>query len=224
MINRVDHHTIKESEEENTLMNLINKINGILKSKIDLESLVENQKVVFGFTSQRDFVMLNASDQSNGIVFEGGDWNGKYELSRPQVFSFVKSTPYTDVVETQLTTEEKENFNKEGFIPSFPNKSIKNLINDGSILLILDRTMTPSIMSFERLNINSGYSQGESVACQSLKSFDKLGDEIPAKDILFVDSGGNKSKKICNGGVKISNNGIAIKLHSPFKNILDTNR
>ena len=191
---------LNEEEDKSVIKSLAGKINGIIKSQLRIEDLVSNQKLIFGIRRvDGRFTMISptaAKDFKGMGPFDGDSNRGKFQLNGKMLFLTTPSAGYVDMVETNLNDEEKLNFEKEGFIPSFPNKSLKNLIKDGTINIIL-KGGGQSFMSYEKAFNQTQLNQ----FCRSLTKFDNLGDEVPVEDILLTDTASGK-KKICYGPYK----------------------
>lgn len=224
-LQRIVKRVIKESngdDEKKKLVNkLLEKIDSLLKYSVErnLENIISTETVKFGFTNNNEFVMVSdTAKMFRGIKFDSDGWGGKFELRSPMMFTLIDSKDYVDVVETQLNDEEKPLFDEVGVVGKVKDKSVREMISDGKIAIVLERGNSPSMMSWKRLNVSSNYSQGEKTACQGLTNFDELGDEISITDIL------EKGKKICNGGIKISNSGVVLRVFkSPMNNIINHN-
>ena len=224
-LQRIVKRVIKESngddEKPIRVNKLLEKIDSILKYSVErnLENIISTETVKFGFTNNNEFVMISdTAKMFRGIKFDSDGWGGKFELRSPMMFTLIDSKDYVDVVETQLNDEEKPLFDEVGVVGKVKDKSVREMISDGKIAIVLERGNSPSIMSWKRLNVSSNYSQGEKTACQGLTNFDELGDEISITDIL------EKGKKICNGGIKISNSGVVLRVFkSPMRNIINHN-
>ena len=210
-----------DAEKKTMTLTLMKKIDMLLKNSVEgnLETIMNNESVKFGFTSSNEFVMVSdTANMFSGIKFSNDGWGGNFELRKPMMFTLIDSKDYVDVVETQLNDEEKSLFGEVGIVGEVKDKSIKEMIINGKIAIVLDRGNNPSMMSWKRLNITGPTSVGEKTACRGLKSFDDLGEPIPITDIL------NKGKKICNGGTLISNSGVTLKVFkSPMNDIIKHN-
>ena len=213
---------LNEEEDKSVIKSLVEKINGIIKSRLKLEDLISNQKLIFGFRRvDGRFIMISptaAKDFKGMGPFDGDNNLGKFQLNGIMLFLTSPSAAYVDMVETNLNDEEKLNFEKEGFISSFPNKSLKNLIKDGSINIIL-RGGGQSFMSYEKL-----FSQSQvNNFCSSLTKFE-FGDEVPVEDILLTNTASGQ-KKICYGPYKVSQSNISLSLpNNPLTGIVNSNR
>ena len=214
---------LNEEEDKSVMESLARKINGIIKSRLRIEDLVSNQKLIFGFRRvDGRFTMISptaAKDFKGMGPFDGDNLRGKFQLNGNMLFLKTPSAGYVDIVETNLNDEEKLNFDKEGFIPSFPNKSLKNLIKDGTINIIL-KGGGQSFMSYEKAYNQSQLNQ----FCGSLTKFNNLGDEVPVEDILLTDTASGK-KKICYGQYRVSQSNISLSIpNNPLTGILNSNR
>ena len=95
----------------------------------------------------------------------------------------------------------------------------------GKIFLWLKPMGSNNIMTWERIQTYGGSSNAENTACAGLTSYTDLGEEIKSSDIFFIgDEDITKSKKICNGGVKISNGGLGLGLSKPINDIISSNQ
>ena len=197
--------------------NLLQKINTLIKSSVErnLENIISTETVKFEFYDDELKMLSDTAKNFRGIKFTTVSKNnaGKFELRRPMMFTLIDSKDYLDLVERKLNDEEKPLFDEVGVVPKVKDKSVREMITDGKIAIVLERgNEGPSMMSWRNVLI------GEKNACQGLNSFDELGDEIPITDIL------EKDKKICNGGTLISNSGVTLKVFkSPMNNIIKHN-
>jgi|LauGreDrversion4_2_1035121.scaffolds.fasta_scaffold00720_19 hypothetical protein len=225
-INRIVRRVLKENESTVDTKELLKKINGILVPLIqsDLKNIVSDVKVKFGFDSNQNLEMYD--DLGNLLTMDSDGWGGKTEnIFQPIVYiKEINSLDYIDDVENTLNEDEVSAFNEVGRIEKFSDRSLKDLMTDGKILIWIKPLSNVNIMGWQRTKTNAGSS--EDVACSDVGAkYDNLGDEIPYSDILFLQGESiSGSKKICNGGAKISNSGIGIGIHKPINDIINTNK
>ena len=228
-LNKIVRRVIKESTSEVDVRELLKKINGILVSALENEvtNLSQSVSVKFGFDGQRTFKMYD--DLGDILFFDdySSDWNGKTTnyMTPITYIKEINSSDFISDVESELSEEELTAFNQIGFVASTPNKSLKELMSSGKIFLWLKPMGSNNIMTWERIQTSGGSLGAENTACAGLTSYKDLGEEIKSSDIFFI---GNeditKSKKICNGGTKISNGGLGLGLHKPINDIINSNK
>lgn len=228
-LNRIVKRVLRENESVVDTNTLIKKINGILSPILEgeLDNYITDIKVKFGFNSQKELQMYD--DMGEILVFNdySSGWEGgTTDYYQPiNYLKEINSVDYIDDVESGLSEEELTAFNQIGTVPKFPEKSLRDLMTNGKILLWLKPLgSNTNIMTWKRLNV-SGSGQGENTACMGVNAkYDNLGDNVSATDILFkAGEPVTKSNKICNGGMLISNSGLGMGFHKPINDIINTN-
>ena len=226
-INRIVKRVISENESVVDITTLLRKINGILVSVLtgELDNYVSDIKVKFGFNPQKQFEIYDNVD--NILTFEdkSSAWEGAtIDFRQPITYlKEINSVEYIDDIESSLSTEELTTFDQVGTIKKFPDKSLRDLMTNGKILLWVKPLSNPSIMTWKRLNVSSNSGDAGCVGVNA--KYDKLVEDFLSTDIFFLEGKPiTKSNKICNGGVLISNSGIGIGFDKPINDIISTNK
>ena len=226
-LNKIVKRVIRENESVVDITTLLRKINGKLVSILsgELANYVADIKVKFGFNPQNQFEIYDSVDNILTFDDKSSAWEGAtIDFRQPIVYlKEINSVDYIDDIESSLTAEELTTFDQVGSVKKFPDKSLRDLMTNGKILLWLKPLSNPNIMTWKRLNVSSN--SGDAGCMGVNAKYDKLGEDVLATDIFFLEGEPiTKSNKICNGGVLISNNGIGIGFDKPINDILNTNK
>jgi len=219
-------------EETKKINEFLTKIDNILKKEINakLQTLLSDLKLKFGFSGSQ-YVMYDASNSNVLLSFDSNGWGGKTETLRYGKGYFelkqISAVDYVETVNSNLTDDEKINFEKVGYIPSIPDKSIKNMFDSGSIGIWL-KGLNPdgsiNQMGWERCNVSGSGGQMEDTCFKDVKTeniYKNGTEEIPYDKILYVEGSGlTEKKRIGYGGIKIYNSNVGVGLATPINDIL----
>lgn len=226
----IEQKKLKEAQDKRDKFN--KKLNSLLLSllKDSLSTIVSGLKVKFTFVDNT-FYMLDPNTNEKMVKFVGGYWGGKTNNISPNgvwAVASVNSKDYKSKVLEKLTDEEKVDFEKVGYLPSYPNESISSKFDNGVIGVYIKGLGENGIylLGYSRIHTGTYSPTMEETACKNVKKenrYNEIDTAIPYEKILYLEGEGlMDEKEICYGGAVIGNTNVGLGFVSPINDILNS--